>query len=223
MTTAETGALLAESVYRSLVDKIFEGELPPGAPLSVPALAASLDVSRSPVRESVQRLIHEGLAVHVPHAGARVLRLDEDAVRDVLAVREVLDGLAAQEAARRASSAEVDDLGGLVDRQAALLDEPADPLRDARLDVELHSRVRELSGNRPLVDALRRLDAQAHLYTSGMWAERTNRAHAVVEHRRIVEAVAAGDADGARTAASAHVAAIGVRMRRWRAAPDPAS
>jgi DNA-binding GntR family transcriptional regulator len=216
MTTAESGALLAESVYRTLVDQIFEGTLPPGAPLSVPALATRLDVSRSPVRESVQRLIHEGLAVHVPHAGARVLELDENAVRDVLAVREVLDGLAAQEAARRASADDVAELMALVDRQTLLLEEPADPLRDARLDVELHTRVREVSGNRSLADSLRRLDAQAHLYTSGMWAEEANRRIAVVEHRRIVDAVAAGDAGGARLAASAHVAAISVRMHRWR-------
>ncbi|PFG41885.1 DNA-binding GntR family transcriptional regulator [Isoptericola jiangsuensis] len=216
MTTAEPGALLAESVYRSLVEKIFDGELRPGSPLSVPALAAALDVSRSPVREGVQRLIHEGLAVHVPHAGARVLRLDDDAVRDVLAVREVLDGLAAQEAALRASFADADDLRALVEEQAALLDAPADPRRDARLDLDLHSRVRALSGNAPLVDALRRLDAQAHLHTSGMWDHPDVRAHAVAEHRAIVEAVAAGDAERARAAASAHVAAVGVRMRRWR-------
>ncbi|MBD8078874.1 GntR family transcriptional regulator [Cellulosimicrobium arenosum] len=215
--TTESGALLAESVYRTLVDQIFDGDLPPGAALSVPALAARLDVSRSPVRESVQRLIHEGLAVHVPHAGARVLQLDERAVQDVLAVREALDGLAAEEAARRASTPDVAGLSALVDQQLAVLDEPADPRRDARLDVELHSRVRELSGNLPLTDALRRLDAQAHLYTSGMWGVAANRRLAVVEHRRIVDAVAAGDAAGARSAASAHVAAIGVRMRRWRA------
>jgi DNA-binding GntR family transcriptional regulator len=216
MTTAEPGALLAESVYRSLVEQIFEGELQPGAPLSVPALAARLDVSRSPVRESVQRLIHDGLAVHVPHAGARVLRLDDDAVADVLAVREVLDGLAAREAATRASFDDAAALAELVDVQAALLDEPADPRRDARLDLDLHSRVRALSGNAPLVDALRRLDAQAHLHISGMWVHAANREHAVVEHRRIVDAVAAGDAERAHAAASAHVAAVGVRMRRWR-------
>lgn len=52
---SETGALLTQSVLRRLRDEIFEGILPPGTSLSVPGLAARLEVSRSPVREAVQQ------------------------------------------------------------------------------------------------------------------------------------------------------------------------
>ena len=56
------GALLTQSVVRRLRDEIFAGQMAPGTPLSVPGLAARLEVSRSPVREAVQQLVVEGLA-----------------------------------------------------------------------------------------------------------------------------------------------------------------
>ncbi|MGV9301683.1 GntR family transcriptional regulator, partial [Amycolatopsis sp. NPDC003676] len=63
-------ALLGQSVHRQIRQMVLSGELAPGRSLSVPALATQLGVSRSPVREAVQQLIYEGLAVSAPHAGA---------------------------------------------------------------------------------------------------------------------------------------------------------
>lgn len=210
-----SGALLADVVHARLIEAIFSGELPPGSPLSVPALATEYDVSRSPVRESVQRLINEGLAVHVPHAGARVAALDAESIFDVMQVREVLDGLAAREAARRLGNVDVTRLVQIIDRQEALVAADPQPYLDAALDLEFHTAVRDLAGNQALSDALHRLDAKAHLYRSDMWSVQHNRELAVREHRRILDALDAGDAVSAEAAASAHVAALTVRMRRW--------
>ncbi|MFF3572116.1 GntR family transcriptional regulator [Nocardia jiangxiensis] len=207
-------SLLGEAVYKQLLDRIFTGELPPGAPLSVPALAAALDVSRSPVRDSVQRLVADGLAVHTPHAGARVAHVDEREIADVLAVRELLDGYAAREATLRASTSDVRRLAALVEGQQARLAEPADALAEARHDLEFHTAVRDLAGNRALSDALHRLDAKAHLYNTGLWSDEAGRRFAVAEHVAIVHAIEIGDAACAERAAAAHVAALGVRMRR---------
>ncbi|MEQ6899766.1 GntR family transcriptional regulator [Nocardioides sp. YIM 152588] len=206
--------LLGDAVYARLVDLIFTGDLQPGAPLSVPALAARLDVSRSPVRESVQRLIADGLAVHVAHAGARVAEVDEETIADVMTVRELLDGLAAREATRRADGEQIAQLRRLLEEQEALLGSAADGLVDARLDLEFHTAVRDLAGNPTLSDALHRLDTKAHLYNSGLWEDDENRRIALLEHRRIVDAIAAGDAEAAGVAAEAHVSSVLVRMRR---------
>ena len=92
------GALLTQSVVRRLRDEIFAGQMAPGTPLSVPGLAARLEVSRSPVREAVQQLVVEGLAEYTPRVGAKVAALDEASLRHVFEVREVLDGLAARQA-----------------------------------------------------------------------------------------------------------------------------
>jgi DNA-binding GntR family transcriptional regulator len=207
-------ALLGDSVYARLVDRIFTGELPPGAPLSVPALAAEMAVSRSPVRDSVQRLVADGLAVHTPHAGARVVSVDHAEIEGVMAVRELLDGLAAREATIRVDVADVAALRGIVGTQTEQLAQPPDPLAEARRDLDFHTAVRDLAGNRTLSETLHRLDVKAHLYNSGLWADRRAREIAVAEHRLIVDAIEAGDADGAGHAAAAHVAALRVRMLR---------
>jgi DNA-binding GntR family transcriptional regulator len=212
--TASDGALLTVSVHNSLQEMIFSGELLPGSPLSVPALAARLNVSRTPVREAVQQLIYEGLATHTRNAGARVTLLDDEAVKAVFDVREVLDGLAAHHATLIASRATVDQLRKMVQVQRELLDEGSDRYRDAKLDLEFHTLIRDTARNRPLSDALARLDGQSHLYRSDMWSTELNRRLAVAEHERIVAAIEAGDADGARSAACAHVAGLYVRTRR---------
>ncbi|WP_308162923.1 GntR family transcriptional regulator [Nocardia alni] len=213
-------ALLGEAVYRKLLDRIFTGELRPGAPLSVPALASELDVSRSPVRDSVQRLVADGLAVHTPHAGARVAHVDEREIADVLAVRELLDGYAAREATLKATASDVRRLVTLIEGQQARLAEPADALGEARRDLEFHTAVRDLAANRALSDALHRLDAKAHLYNSGLWSDEEGRRFAVAEHTAIVHAIQIGDAATADRAAAAHVAALAVRMRRLTRAID---
>jgi DNA-binding GntR family transcriptional regulator len=212
--TSSDGALLTESVHDSLQELIFSGELQPGSPLSVPALAARLNVSRTPVREAVQQLIYEGLATHTRNAGARVTLLDEEAVRSVFEVREVLDGLAAQNATLAASRATVEQLRKMVQVQREMLDEAPDRFRDAKLDLEFHTLIRDTARNRPLSDALARLDGQSHLYRSDMWTAELNRRLAVGEHERIVAAIEAGDAEGARAAACAHVSGLYVRTRR---------
>jgi DNA-binding GntR family transcriptional regulator len=212
--TASDGALLTESVHDMLQEMIFTGELAPGSPLSVPALAARLNVSRTPVREAVQQLIYEGLATHTRNAGARVTLLDDDAVKAVFEVREVLDGLAAHHATLNATSATVEQLRKMVQVQRELLEEAADPHRDAKLDLQFHTLIRDTARNRPLCDALARLDGQSHLYRADMWTGERNRRLAVGEHERIVAAVEAGDAEGARASACAHVAGLYVRSRR---------
>ncbi|MDZ7912626.1 MAG: GntR family transcriptional regulator [Rhodococcus sp. (in: high G+C Gram-positive bacteria)] len=213
MTTSER-ELLTESVHATLRQQIFSGELPPGTPLSVPALAAKLNVSRTPVREAVQQLIYEGIAVHTRNAGAKVDSLDANTVRSVFEVRELLDGLAAHRATLNATNDVVEELRDMVVEQRALLDEPADAQRDALLDLRFHTRIRDVAANRPLSEALLRLDSQAHLYRTDMWSGETARRLAVTEHERIVDAIETGDAEAARIAASAHVAGLLVRITR---------
>ncbi|AZG46157.1 GntR family transcriptional regulator [Gordonia insulae] len=210
----EDGALLTQAVLRQLRDEIFEGKLGPGTSLSVPGLAARLEVSRSPVREAVQQLVVDGLAVYTPRAGAKVAALDDDMLRQVFGVREVLDGLAARQATGQVTLADLEELWERVREQERLLQTAADHRRDADLDLDFHTAVRGLSGNKPLCDALLRLDTQSHLYRSDMWSHEVNRRLAVAEHRRIVAALEAGDAEEAERAAKAHAAGVLVRLLR---------
>ncbi|MGP9722939.1 GntR family transcriptional regulator [Corynebacterium sp. AOP40-9SA-29] len=214
MTQDGSGGLLAESVRQRLREEIITGALPPGTSLSVPGIASRYGVSRSPVREAVQQLTVEGVAEYRPRAGARVAEVDETTLEQVFDLRELLDGRAAEQATRRVSSADIAGLRELVEEQAANLADGPDPVRDSRLDLEFHTRIREASGNRPLCDVLTRLDAQAFLYRTDAWYSGLNATASLQEHRRIVDALEAGDAHGAAAAASSHAAAVFVRIIR---------
>jgi DNA-binding GntR family transcriptional regulator len=92
---------MAEAALAELQDSILSGELPPGAPLRLEELADRLGMSISPVREAVRRLESLGLAVHVPHRGARVSELALDDLRDAYEVRLLLEPRAVRRAAER--------------------------------------------------------------------------------------------------------------------------
>ncbi|WP_051049739.1 GntR family transcriptional regulator [Nocardiopsis ganjiahuensis] len=208
------GMSLADSAREHLRGLVLSGELEPGTQLSVAALAARLGISRSPVREAVLGLIHDGLAESTPNAAAKVIRLDDDRMRDVLRVRAVLDGLAAEEAATRLDSAQVAELWEMVEDQGRDLAREPDTARDTASDVAFHSYIRECSGNATLIEELDRLEARAHLHRGSMWNLSANRRAAHREHTAIVEALESGNPNAARTAAEEHVRGVLVRMRR---------
>jgi len=99
---------MAEAALAELQDSILSGELPAGSPLRLEELAARLGMSISPVREAVRRLESLGLAVHVPHRGARVSELALDDLRDTYEVRLVLEPLAVRRAAERFTGRDAD-------------------------------------------------------------------------------------------------------------------
>lgn len=85
-------ASTVDRVAQELRRAIFEGELESGTPLREVALAGTLGVARSTVREAFGTLVAEGLAERVPHKGVSVTVPREDSVRDVSAARWVLEG-----------------------------------------------------------------------------------------------------------------------------------
>ena len=90
---------MAEAAVAELQESIVSGELPAGAPLRLQELASALGMSISPVREAVRRLESLGLAVHVPHRGARVAELAIEDLYDTYEARLALETLAVRRAA----------------------------------------------------------------------------------------------------------------------------
>jgi DNA-binding GntR family transcriptional regulator len=92
---------MAEAALVELQEAILSGQLEPGAPLRLEDLARRLDMSISPVREAVRQLESLGLAVHVPHRGARVSEIAVEDLHDTYEVRLALETLAVRRAAER--------------------------------------------------------------------------------------------------------------------------
>jgi DNA-binding GntR family transcriptional regulator len=90
---------MAEAALERLREAIIMGELTPGTPLRLEDLARQLGMSISPIREAVRQLEARGLAEHVPHHGAKVMRLDVEELRELFSIRLALEGMAVRRAA----------------------------------------------------------------------------------------------------------------------------
>jgi DNA-binding GntR family transcriptional regulator len=90
---------MAEAALERLRESIIMGELTPGTPLRLEDLARQLGMSISPIREAVRQLEARGLAEHVPHHGAKVMRLDIEEMRELFSIRLALESMAVRRAA----------------------------------------------------------------------------------------------------------------------------
>jgi DNA-binding GntR family transcriptional regulator len=197
---------MGDWVHDRLSQAIFSGELAPGERLSVPALATQLDVSRSPVREAVQRLVQERLAEEIPHQGAVVAHVDAKELSTLYHVREVLEGLAARMAAERATPQQVDELQMVVAMHRRAIDD-GDLKRHVELDQRFHRLLREIADNHWLTDYLSQIQGQIRI---GMLSTSvTAGPHlAVKDHEAILDAVQRRDESSAELVARQHIARL---------------
>ena len=118
--TIATHSALAERVFVQLRSDILHARLRPGQALSENQLAQDLNVSRTPVREAVQRLAREGLVQVLPQRGSYVAFLSIQRIRDSLFVREAVESeIIRQILAAPIDLAGLDALEASISRQAA--------------------------------------------------------------------------------------------------------
>ncbi len=191
-----------EAAYTHLRGSILAGSLPPGARISEPGLAEQLGISRTPVREALQRLSQEGLVELLPGKGARVRILSADEAREVYEVRALLEAEAAALATQNASAAELIALKKQLDLLNSL---PADDyLRQMQVDFDFHTALVEAAHNRTLARIYADLRSSLTLIRS---FQQTLSQHPKTrqQHETIVEALLARDPEKAARAAREHV------------------
>lgn len=197
---------LADQVYDVLRGRILDRSLVPGDRLSVPLLASELRLSRSPVREAVQRLVVEGLAEEQLHRGARVAGVDAADLVDVFAVREALEGLAASLAAGQDTGTLVATLRASIAAHTAAIaadDEQAIIAADRAFHQALLTAARNRHLDRALGPLLGRAQVAMLSGDLSRWPRK-----ALAEHKTILAAIRAGDPGAADKAARDHVAAV---------------
>lgn len=192
----------AHFVYLELKRRVLDLELTPGERLYEPALAASLGVSRTPLREAVRKLIAENLLEQQPTGGVLVPRLDARDIAELYDVRACLEGLMAAEAAKRATPAQLQALHGLVERNAALV-RLADDAMDA--GARIHAKIADIADNSWAGRLHEQVANQMRRYRMYSNHTQARRDQALAEHVSICAAIAAGDPDRAAEAASSHV------------------
>ncbi|MGZ0145523.1 GntR family transcriptional regulator [Kribbella sp. WER1] len=207
---------LREQVLTELRRRIVDGEYREGERLTELRVAEDFGVSRNPVREALRVVEAEGFVDILPRRGAVVATLDEAAVRDLFAVRQQLETLAAAQAAERADPVGIAALRALIAEATA----SEDLDRIAELNSEFHRAVIDLSGNRWLQSMSTAMYHHVHRVFRTGAAHRAP--HSSEEHTHLVDAIEAGDPETARKAAHTHVAAAAQAAFARRADATPA-
>ena len=207
-----------QSAYRRLLEEIRQGALLPGARLREIELAARLGISRTPVREAIRQLESDGLVVHLPRQGATVRTLDYPEIMELYEMRTVLEGTAAQLAARSASDVELAELRAL---NADL--SRAGHGRDAyELNRQFHLTLLDAAKNRFLVKAASAIQKTLLILGPTTLIEPQRAKQAVAEHSALLDALEARDGARAQAVMRAHMeAAHGARLRSIRGRERP--
>ena len=198
--------LLADDVYETLKAMLMDHAIAPRARLSIDALARQLQVSQTPIRETLARLESEGLVVKEPMRGySATSLLNRESLEDLYDLRLLLEPWAAAHAAKRATDEGLDRL------QAELASCPVAPAgtdyHAYRLitahDARFHDLVAELSGSPQVRAAFERTHAHLHLFRLSYWQNLGSQA--LEEHHAIVEAIAQRSPREAQRAMRAHL------------------
>lgn len=202
------------AIYLKLRQMVLTLELAPGAALSENELAASLGVSRTPVRESLILLAQEGLVQVFPKIGSFVSRVDPAQVADAQFLREAVELAALDDLPERLDPPAVAELRANLERQ-----QHADlGLEDFfALDEAFHQGLMRLSGHGNAWTTV--AAAKGHLDRARRLGlhENVSPAVFVTQHHAIFEAVTSGDIPLARTAMRAHLRAVFSDIERIRA------
>lgn len=209
----------SEHVYRRLRDAIQEGQFKSGDRVMEIEVADWLKVSRTPVRDALRRLESEGMLQHEPRQGLVVARLDRQAVMELYAMREMLEGTAARLCARHASDMEILDLAELVERERAI---QGDPEAVARHNRRFHEAIRRGAHNRYLVKSLAAVNDSMVLLGRPLMLLPHRAQAALAEHESIAQAIQRRDPEAAEEAARQHVRAA-QRERLKRLFPESGS
>ena len=194
----------ATVVYGVLRDRIMSHDLAPGTRLNETELAASLSVSRTPLREALRMLLTEGLVNQLSTGGMVVAPLDAEDMRELYVVRAALEGIVAREACARLTGADLADLDALIDQMGRLLDYPAEMLR---LGQRFHANLLVASGNRRCEQLLRQLGGHLNRYQTITASIEPRRHEAYAEHQAILKALHGREGDAAETLMRTHVMA----------------
>ena len=187
--------------YSLILDAIDMGEYKPGDRLVESDLADRFGVSRTPIREALQRLETQSLLARDGRS-LIVASLDHNQMAELYVVRRELEGLAARLAARHANEEEIAVLQEMVASDDALVD---DPPALARANRRFHKQLHLASHNRYLVQQLDLVHRTMALMANTSLAAEGRGEIAQNEHKAIVAAIETRDEDGAERALQDHI------------------
>ncbi|MBW1708037.1 MAG: GntR family transcriptional regulator [Deltaproteobacteria bacterium] len=199
---------LRDQVYDILKRRIIFREIESGKKINEEELAKSLGVSRTPIRETLVRLEHEGIVEIIPRRGAFVISQSIEKVIDLLQVREVLEGLVARLATENIDRGLLDRLRHCLEEVSSTEDPAIRLLKYTPADVEFHTLLLEACDNELLKNMMESVNAHLQMVRLRTVALPGRPEQTVREHYEIVAAIERQDADLAEELMRKHVASV---------------
>jgi len=208
---------LHEQTYQALRIAILSGELGSGQRLVETQLAKVLQVSRTPIREALKQLQRERLVMADANGGLRVTQLTVDDAIHLYDCRISLEQLSVTEACQHLNPSQLERLELLVTQAENIVDQPSHQLTNRqllRIDHQFHRLLAEFSNNPWLVSLLDQVFDQMELLRIRTMQQNPGVLEIRLEHRRIYEALVAGDKEQALGSILEHLNASKARVIR---------
>ena len=193
----------AEQIYERVKTMAMTFEIRPGQRVNEVEIAKSLNVSRTPLREALNRLMVEGFLTRAPNRGFIGRPLDAKQVFDLYELRRALEASIAAIACERATDDELLELERFV-KSSKDRTEDTNASSLLALDEQFHERVARLTRNEEMVRALKSINARIHYFR---WIDMQNgrRRYTQQEHMRIVKALKERDAPAVASLMEGHI------------------
>jgi DNA-binding GntR family transcriptional regulator len=192
-----------EAATRALRAIILAGEIPAGAPLRQDELARQLGVSRTPLREALQRLRVEGLVRLDADKGAVVAKPSIGQVSEIFELQQLLEPLAGRAAIQYRTESDLAELRDIIASHTG----SDDPAAWEAGNAEFHARLYAIAGKPLLSEMIGQLRNRSGLYVHMLAKSPPGRMRAHGEHVQMVSALAAGDTPRLETLIREHLQA----------------
>lgn len=193
-----------EKVYDLLVESIITQRFPPGERLVERSLAERFGVSKTPVREALNRLKKEGLVEGTPYSGFFVARISAEDMEEIYELREVLEGLAARNATKKINEKQIRQLNSIIQSFEDCVREK-DVKRYSSFDLEFHNLLAAISKNGRLTQIMQPLRNQTRILMSTSVILPGRVETSLKEHKKIMNAVIARKPDLAEQFTREHI------------------
>lgn len=193
-----------EKVYELLLKSIIERKLSPGERLVERNLAEKLGVSKTPIREALNRLKKERLIEGTAYHGFFVARISPEDIEEIYELREVLEGLAARNATKKINQEQVKQLNSII-RSFEDCIRKNDLKCYSSLDLEFHNLLATISKNKRLFEIMQLLRNQTRILMSTSVVLPGRVEASLKEHKNIIKAVVDRKPDVAEQFAREHI------------------
>jgi len=197
----------ADEAFDCLQTAIVKGDLTPGEKIGEVELCSRFHLTRGPLREALGRLESRGLLVRRPHAGVKVVSVSADELIELYRIRELMEGLAARQAAERMTNAEIAALRATLDTHETMIEQAqGQAYYQAEGDYDFHHRIATGSRNTKLTQMLLGdLYYMVRMYRYRLSTSAGRPHMALGEHRNIVDAIASRDGELAEFLMKRHI------------------